>query len=472
MKAKTFQGAWAAETGCAGVSSVRPMTDARTVSRVARARATRVPAGIRREAPALWVSAATALVVAAACLLLTACGPQELVTLPEIDTSGSPDGIVDLPADVPEVFREHFNRYAYVPTPDGRRIHFLVSDGWTRDQIKHGLNVMEHLLANFPGSVYGDDKSAIASAMADRKATMVFFDTEEDLNEAMRSGLSRATDLSMQDLRANESPAPGDADYMAHVTRDASYEEIWHLIHDYGVVPTLPSMVAEMRAANDEAERKGWVGWPREEPENHPNEYVGVLLDNYYDLWTVPPTKYEGRDIGPDDIPEGHSHFGEYFAGSRVLMEEKDPLGFDLIRKFVPPHLTYTPELPLDFTGTFSMTFDPEVRYTMKTQHLRNVALIGDRDAHLTGNAHDNVLTGNAGANVLEGGGDDDMLEGGEGSDTAVFSGPAADYEVANEGDVTTVTDSQPDRDGVDTLRGVESLQFRDETVQLEGSEE
>ena len=414
----------------------------------------------------------TCVLIAVLALLAVSCAQPELVTLPEIDTSGSPDGIVDLPADVPEVFHEHFNRYAYVPTPDGRRIHFLASDGWTRDQIKHGLNVMEHLLADFPGSAYGDDKSGIASAMADRKATMVFFNTEEDLNAAMRSGLSRATDLSMQDLRANECPAPGDADYMAHVTRDASYEEIWHLIHDYGVVPTLPEMIAEMRAANDEAEEKGWEGWPEEEPENHPNEYVGVLLDNYYDLWTVPPTKYEGRDIGPDDIPERHSHFGVYFAGGRALMEEKDPLAWTLIRKFVPPHLTYTPELPLDFSGTFSMTFDPEVRYTMKTQHLRNVALTGDGDADLRGNAHDNVLTGNAGANVLEGGGGNDMLDGGEGSDTAVFSGAAAEYEVASVGDQVTVSDSQPDRDGVDTLRGIETLQFSDGTVQLEGSEE
>ena len=31
-----------------------------------------------------------------------------------------------------------------------------------------------------------------------------------------------------------------------------------------------------------------------------------------------------------------------------------------------------------------------------------------------------------------------------------------------------TVSDSQTDRDGVDTLRGVESLQFSDETVELE----
>ncbi len=414
----------------------------------------------------------TCVLIAVLALLAVSCAPRELVTLPDIDTSGSPDGIVDLPDDVPEVFHEHFNRYAYVPTPDGRRIHFLVSDIWTRDQIKHGLNVMEHLLTDFPGSEYGDDKSGIASAMADRKATMVFFNTEEELNEAMRSGLGWATDLSMQDLRANECPAPGDADYMGHVTRDASYEEIWHLIHDYGIKPTLPEMIAEMRAANDVAEANGWRGWPDDEPQEHPNEYVGVLIDNYYDLWTVPPTMYEAVDIEPGEIPEGQSHFGRYFAASRSRMEQEDPLGFALIRKWVAPHLTYTPELPLDFSGTFSMTFDPDVRYTMKTQHLRNVALTGDGDADLRGNAHDNVLTGNVGANRLEGGGGNDTLDGGDGDDTAVFSGPAADYEVTRDGDGATVTDSQADRDGVDTLRGVESLQFSDGVVQLDQSEE
>ena len=149
-------------------------------------------------------------------------------------------------------------------------------------------------------------------------------------------------------------------------------------------------------------------------------------------------------------------------------MIEEDPLGFALMEKFVPPHLTYTPELPLDFSGTFSMTFDPEVRYTMKTQHLRNVALTGDGDADLVGNAHDNVLAGNGGANRLEGGGGNDTLDGGDGDDTAVFSGPAADYEVATAEDGVRVSDSQTDRDGVDTLRGVESLQFSDGTVHLE----
>ena len=206
------------------------------------------------------------------------------------------------------------------------------SDGWTRDQIKHGLNVMEHLLADFPGSAYGDDKSPIASAMADRKATMVFFNTEEELNEAMRSGLARATDLSMQDLRANECPAPGDADYMAHVTRDASYEEIWHLIHDYGdQVPTLPEMIAEMRAANDVAEANGWRGLARRRAAGAPER-----VRRRADRQLLRPVD------GAADHVRGSRHRTRRDSrwpvalractspGSRsAMLEEKDPLGFD-----------------------------------------------------------------------------------------------------------------------------------------------
>ena len=403
-----------------------------------------------------------------AVVLLNSCTDRAQVTLPEIDTSAAADGIVALPDDVPQVFRDYFVKYTKHIAPNGKPIHILAQDGWTDDQIKHGRNVMEHLLADFPGSAYGNDKSSIANAMSDRKATMVFFNTEEDLMQAMQAGLGRATDLSMQDLRANESPAVGDADYMAHVTRDASYEEIWHLIHDYGIKPTLPDMIAEMRTANDAAAANGWRAWPEDEPVEHPNEYVGVLLDNYYDLWTLPPTKYEGRDIGPGDIPEGHSHFGRYFAGSRAAMLEQDSPGYALIEKFVPPYLTYTPELPDDFSGTFSMRFDPAERYTYKTRHLTRAALSGNRDANLTGNSRDNVLSGNSGNNTLDGGGGNDELGGGDGEDTAVFGGPAADYEIVYNPESITVRDTQSDRDGTDRLRGIELLRFSDSEVRLQ----
>jgi len=392
---------------------------------------------------------------------------EELVTLPEIDVSASSNGIVELPEDVPSVFKDVFTKYTRIIAPNGKPIHILAQAGWTEDQIKKARNVLQFILTDYPGSEYGSDKSGIANAMADRKATMVLFNTEPDLREAMRGPLDRVTDLSMQDLRGNENPAEGTEDYMNHVTRDASFEEIWHLVHDNGIKVTQPEMLAEMQKANDAAAEKGWRAWPDDEPQEHPNEYVGVLIDNYYDLWTLRPKKYEGRDISPEDVPGGHSHFGRYFAGSRERMKEFDPEGYALIQKFFPPHLTYTPELPEYFKGTFSLKFDESLIYTYKSQHLVNVTLMGNNNADLIGNNHNNILTGNAGNNLLAGNGGDDIIDGGAGNDTAVFSGLYSEYKITKIGALLTIKDTQPQRDGSDTLTNIEILKFSDKEVKF-----
>ena len=392
---------------------------------------------------------------------------SQAVTLPEIDISASPNGIVLLPENVPSVFKDVFTKYTKILAPNGKPIHMLAQAGWTEDQIKKARNVLKFILTDYPGSAYGNDKTAIANAMADKRATMVFFNTEPDLRKALRGPLGRVTDLSMQDLRANENPAEGTNDYMNHITRDASFEEIWHLVHDYGIKATLPDMLAEMQEANDRAAEKGWRAWPDDEPQEHPNEYVGVLIDNYYDLWTVRPKKYEGRDIGPEDVPEGKSHFGRYFANSRAKMKEQDPGGYILIQKFFPPYLTYTPELPESFEGTFSLKFDVSLVYTYKSQHLVNIALTGSNSANLTGNDYDNVLAGNAGDNILQGGAGNDQLDGGAGNDTAVFSGVFSEYRITKSGGKITVEDNEPQRDGIDILKNIETLKFSDKEVKL-----
>ena len=387
------------------------------------------------------------------------------VTLPDIDITGSSDGIVPLPDDVDSVFKSVFIKYTKYTAPNGKPIHILAQSGWTDVQIKKARNVLQYILSDFPGSVYGNDKIKIANAMADRKATMVLFSTEEDMRIAMRSSLGRVTDLSMQDLRANECPAEGTEDYMNHITRDAAFEEIWHLVHDYGVKPMLSGMLAEMQKTNDAAEVRGWRGWPDDEPEEHPNEYVGVLLDNYLDLWTVTPKKYEGRILAPGDIPDGTSHFGRYFANSRKNLKKLDTAGYELIEKFFHPYLTYTPELPDTFKGSFSIGFDESLDYTYKSQHLVDVTLAGKNNAGLIGNAHDNILVGNAGDNVLKGGAGNDQLDGGAGNDTVVLSGSFSDYTITKKDGVTTVTDKQAIRDGTDVLKNIEILQFKDRTV-------
>lgn len=390
---------------------------------------------------------------------------------PDIDITLSPDGIVPLPETVPPVFRDVFTKYTKITAPNGKPIHLLAQAGWTDVQIKKARNVLEFILTDYPGSEYGSDKSGIANAMAEKNAAMVLFNTEEHLYTAMKGPLGDNTELSMQDLRANECPAEGTHDYMNHITRDASFEEIWHLVHDYGIKPTRPEMLKKMRAANDKAAAKGWRAWPEDEPQEHPNEYVGVLIDNYYDLWTVRPEKYEGREITSEDVPQGTSHFGRYFAGSRTKMEQLDPDGYALVQKFFPPYLTYTPELPEDFEGTFSLQFDESLSYTYKSRHLVNAVLTGDNHADLIGNGYDNRLQGNDGDNIFQGGNGDDTLLGGAGQDTAVFSGEFNEYIVSQTENSVIVEDTVSNRDGRDTLISIETLTFMDKSVSTESLE-
>jgi Ca2+-binding RTX toxin-like protein len=84
---------------------------------------------------------------------------------------------------------------------------------------------------------------------------------------------------------------------------------------------------------------------------------------------------------------------------------------------------------------------------------------------NLIGGSGNDSLTGNTGDNVITGGGGNDTLTGGAGNDTAVYAGNFADYTYNG----TTVTDNNAanGNEGVDTLNGIEFLQFADVRVAL-----
>jgi hypothetical protein len=391
---------------------------------------------------------------------------RDVVTLPEIDIAGSPNGIVPFPGTVPAVFTDVFVKYTKVMAPNGKPIHLLAQGDWTDDKIVKIRNILEHMLTDFPGSIYGSDKTKVADAMSDRKAAMILFDNSQASRKAMSGPLGRVTDLYMQSMWANETAAEGSDDYMKHVTRDAAYEEIWHLVHDSGVTPTLPVFQSEIDAAKDAAVKIGW-GPPNDDLSSWHSEYYAQEYDNYLDLWVVQPKVWEGRTLKPGEMPEGTSHWGQNQVNSRGELLKLDPVGYELIEKFFPPYLTYTPQLPAEFEGTFSLEFDKALVYTHKSQHLKNVALRGIHNADLIGNAYDNVLAGNSGNNILTGGKGGDLLLGGEGEDTAAFVGDQEDYTITKSGECGVVKDHRVDRDGTDILVGVEYLQFSDRRIRL-----
>jgi hypothetical protein len=388
----------------------------------------------------------------------------QVVTLPDIDISGSSNGIVPFPENTPAVFKDLFSKYTKIIAPNGKPIHFLIQNAWSDDKILKARNVMEHFLTDYPYSQYGSTKASVANAMSDRKSTMTLFNTSVD-SRAAQGKFRGATDLATQSLWENETTAEGDDDYMNQITRDASYEEVLHIVQRRGIMNALPKFQEKIVAAHAAYAAAG--KYNPDASHNVPNEYFAQQFDVYQDMWVIQPKKWEGRDLQPGEMVEGTAHWGANVANTRARLLEADPAAYHLVSNFFHPYLTYTPLLPLGFEGTFSIELDPRLVYTYKSQHLKSVTLRGSNNANLTGNAYNNILTGNNGDNVLKGGRGDDQLFGGDGNDTAVFSGAYEEYSIIKNDGHTTVRDKRVNQEGSDNLINIEYLQFSNRKVTL-----
>lgn len=101
--------------------------------------------------------------------------------------------------------------------------------------------------------------------------------------------------------------------------------------------------------------------------------------------------------------------------------------------------------------------------------------LIGNEVGNvLRGFSGDDIILGHGGADEIYGGADDDDITGGAGNDTidggagidkAFYSGNIADYGIGIVGDKVVLTDTVANRDGVDTLTGIEELFFDDGSI-------
>jgi hypothetical protein len=234
-------------------------------------------------------------------------------------------------------------------------------------------------------------------------------------------------------------------------TRNASYEEILHFVQAHGIDPADPVLTAALNEAFANAREKDIYKLASRET----HEYFICGLEAYFDMWRHDPM---GTGIREE----------EYVPISRATLKEADPAMFEIIEGFFGDRWLYTADVDSGFEGTFSLVHDEDKTYTNKSQYLVNVSLTGGNDSNLVGNGFDNTLTGNSGDNRLTPGPGNDTLDGAEGTDNAVFSGPSSDYTVATQEDGVTVRDKSPDRDGENTLRNIERLEFSDKVLTIE----
>ena len=376
--------------------------------------------------------------------VLMGCGGKD-AGMGSGDAADASLGITAVPESLGRRYRAKFNRYTQVTAPNGKPIHIAAQSKITNEQILRARGILEHYLKDYPGSLYGSDKSAIADSMANNGAALLLINGRHEGIPPLFRG---------QHLYEEEIQVEGGEWYVNqdYNHRDAAFEEILHLVHDYGIgvdfrraLPgAAPDFQKEIRAAQVNAlesglwpvsnEQDAWIKELRREG-SLTQEYLASVIDAYYGLWGAWPGPYA---------------MGEYAAKTREDIPVKDPQGQRLMdNKFFHPYLTYNARIDSGFQGTFSLRFDPAVPYSNHSRYLKDITLLGRNDTKVRVNELDNAITGNAGEN------------------TVIFTGKRGEYGLETLGEVSTVSDGVMGRDGMNTLKDVELLEFADETVRL-----
>lgn len=344
-----------------------------------------------------------------------------------------------------------FNRYTKVVAPNGKAIHIIAQDKLSDNQIVRARSILEHYLAPYSGSAFGSDKTAIANKMTENNANLLLLNGSDD-------GTNPASNLDGQPLYQNEIQVEGSSWYITqnYDHRDASFEEILHMVHDTGIgvdqnnpfLGALPSYQAEIRSAQVTAltnnlwgmgsENQTWIQELTAE-NSLSQEYLASVVDSYYGLW--------GAWTGSST----NGMWELYIAKTRSEITSEDPLGAQLMaNKFFHPYLTYNARIDETFKGDFGLRLDSTKPYTHHSQYLKDVTLTGSYSSNVIVNQLDNKITGNSGTNKV------------------LFSGNSSQYSIDNQsGGLTVITDLVDHRDGVNTVANIEYLVFTDTTMSL-----
>jgi hypothetical protein len=384
--------------------------------------------------------------------LLTACGGASKNTDGNGTTVSGNTCFADNTFDIsklPEassaLYKTTFCKYLGLATPNGKSIGFYAQQAISDDQLIRAQRIL---------GFYLEGKDTVANHMADNGAHMMLLkgaDGDIELPEGLQG----------QPLYEKEMITEGSVGYLSadlETYRDASFEEILHLMHDYGIgTASQPgadmAFSQQIKTAQENARAQSlwptagadsstlsWIEELRKEG-SLSQEYLASVVDSYYGFWQVSST------------PGGM--WGIYTAKTRADVQTKDPLGYAAMQAYFQPNISYMARIDAGFSGTFSLQLDNNQTYTYKSQYLTNARLTGSNNSGLLGNALDNQLAGNSGSNVLDGA---------EGSDTVLLQGNFADYSIQKNGNGILIQDSMSERDGAIEIRNIEVLKFKDQS--------
>ena len=382
-------------------------------------------------------------------LCFTILFSSEIITSNESPNYISSNIKQTIPQDLDSSYKKYFNRYAKITASNGKHIYILAQKTISNEQILRVKNVLSHYLKNYEGSVYGSNKKELINQMANNQARILLLDGEDN-------GENPAGELEGQPLYKNEIQVEGGKWYISqdYEHRDATFEEILHLVHDKGIgvdgansySGVLKNFQKEIRVAQVYAlknkiwgignENKNWINELRDE-NSLSQEYLASLIDAYYGLWGA----WEGNS----------SMWGIYSPKDREDIIKKDILGNKILNnKFFHSYLTYNARIDASFKGTFFLEFNKSILYTSHSRYLKDITLLGKNNTKVKVNELDNYITGNKGIN------------------TVIFSGKYNEYIIREKNEIIIVEDKILNRNGKkNRLKNIEIIQFLDKSINL-----
>ena len=383
-------------------------------------------------------------------------------TLPVLDISSSENGIVELPDWVNPLFRDAFSRYTHIPVNNGDVIPILIQDDLTEKQINHVRKILESHLTSIFGSEWGNDKTAVRDSIAMSNAILFLLNDEDEYDNPNLEALMNA-DVVGQDLLATEIFPESSPEYIMSSERDASYEEILHFIHGFGIQSAFPNYQDSLLVAMENAISNNIYNPLWDIPQEHyDEEYLAMGLECYFGLWSHDPNE------------NGYCGDNEYAFITREEMENGDPKLFELVKGFFGETLEYEAEWGVSAGLDFLLHREESLDYTHRSQYLKNARLIGDNTINLLGNNFDNLLVGNDGVNRLAGYGGHDVLIGQIGNnDIAKFQGEPSEYTVVEMDDADGhddyfITDLISNRDSTCHIIDIHLLNFNGIVYEIE----
>lgn len=348
----------------------------------------------------------------------------------------------------------YYSKYIDYKAPNGGPIRLLAQDKVSDSQLLYAYSVLDFYLSNLD--------SVVANQMANNEATLVIPNGED------RDGETPEEAMFGQNLNQQEIAPPASVWFMEsdYKHRDGSFEEIFHMVHDYGIGTTLnrqadPKLATEIHRAlmnalpekkedwGDKgiwANRFGIKSWLKEiEAEGSlEQEYIITVIDSYYGFWEA-----YSKDKGM---------WGGYIAKTRSDVINYDPVGYEVIDTFLPEYIDVFMNLDETYEGDYSLIYDRKNPYTFKSSYQKDIIMHGSNNINIIGNNQDNIFMGNQGENIIDGNKGDDIVQ---------LRGSSEEYTIYLTDEELTISDLVKERDGILILKNIEVLRFTDKDVEI-----